>query len=109
MSKTALRREPFDPAREFAVNKRIKFNGNSLGHGDSFDKSAVTTRTLRQLYDNRTLVMTTTVADAPSIDLNKMSEKQLWLLLEDNGIVPRFGAGRKWLLKRAEQFMSVAA
>lgn len=46
-------RPPFDPSREFTVTRPLPVNGVALGSGSPFDKTQVTTRRLRQLYEQR--------------------------------------------------------
>ena len=103
-----LRREKFDRERSFFVVKpSMTFDGKSFVHGDDFDKSLVGDRRLRQLYDTRFLGMRpvgTNLDDKPKpIILEKLSLKQLTLLLEDNGVTPRVGATRKQLEARARK------
>lgn len=47
----------FDPEADFRVLRPIRLDGRDLVPGDPFDKSTVTTRTLRLLYDDRKLEM----------------------------------------------------
>lgn len=103
-----LRREKFDPQRSFFVSRHggCKVNGEMLPWGSNFDKTAVNTRRLRQLYDTRTISHKPLEAAEPlPLNLEKMSEKQLYLFLEDNGVIPRHGAGYEWLLARAQKFV----
>jgi hypothetical protein len=102
-------REPFSRDRSFIVVKPMKLNGSSLPISSPFDKTAVNTRKLRQLYDQRYITMT---ADAPQLkvvapaDPEKMSNNQLTLLLEDNGIIIRPNPTRVWLINRAKRYLA---
>lgn len=101
-----LKREKFDRERAFEANRLIRCNGVEFVPGQSFDKTLVTTRRLRQMYDNRDLRMSEKQEpENNGIDIDAMSERQLTLLLEDNGIVVRYGKGRDWLVKRAKTFL----
>lgn len=51
-------RKKFDPERTFTVRRKITCGGEAFAPGDAFDKSMVTVRRLRQLYDQRTLYFT---------------------------------------------------
>ena len=51
-------REPFDGGREFVVARPLQVQGRKLGPKDEFNKNLVSTRRLRQLYDQRVLNMT---------------------------------------------------
>jgi hypothetical protein len=55
-------RKTFDPERDFTVRRPITVGGQKFAPGDAFDKTLVTLRRLRQLYDQRTLHF---VGDAP--------------------------------------------
>jgi hypothetical protein len=47
---------PFDREREFRVRRKITLGDKTFSPGDVFDKSLVTTRRLRQLFDERVLL-----------------------------------------------------
>lgn len=51
------RPEPFDRARDFTVVRPFTLDGRALAPGEAFDKSLLTTRRLRQLFDQRRLAM----------------------------------------------------
>ncbi len=51
-------RPPFDPDRNFITSKAMAVSGKRLGPGDPFDKASVTSRRLRQLYEQRTIQFT---------------------------------------------------
>lgn len=46
-------REPFNRHRDFVLSRPLTIQGASLGIGDPVDKSKLTDRRLRQLYDTR--------------------------------------------------------
>lgn len=106
-----LRREPFDRDREFTVTKGFTLHGRDFGPGDPFNKYLVTTRRLRQMFDSRLIKMNgvAVVVTLPKFDPDKMSDTQLTLYLEDHGVVPRFGAGRDWLLKKVRELSNAGA
>jgi len=54
---TLPRFEQFDRDRNFLVTRSVVVSGKKFGPGDPFDKTLVTTRRLRQLYDHRFLKM----------------------------------------------------
>lgn len=47
------RERNFDRGADFVVNRPIHVNGGTIAPGQSFDKTLVSTRTLRQLYEQR--------------------------------------------------------
>lgn len=56
MAKTPSRprtRPSFDPSRAFVALRSLPVSGVKFGPGQSFDKSLVTIRKLRQLFDNK--------------------------------------------------------
>lgn len=57
----------FDPAKSFKVGKPFRFNGRDMRPDEPFDRSIASTRTMRQLYEQRRLVVDETpVADDQS-------------------------------------------
>lgn len=48
-------RAPFDASRDFIAARPFPFNGKQVALHQPFDKSQVTLRLLRQMYDNRWL------------------------------------------------------
>lgn len=55
MSRTSIWTDKFDRANDFIVSRPVKVRGVMLIPGDPFDKTTVTTRTLRQLFESRKL------------------------------------------------------
>ena len=109
MATTNLRRDAFDRDREFVVGKSLTLRGRPFGPGDAFDKTLVSTRRLRQLYDSRYLKMSDAqTATISAVDPDAMSDNQLILYLEDNGVVPRFGASRTWLVRKVREVLKNA-
>lgn len=47
----------FDPSLPLKVGKPFKLSGRDFKTGESFDRSLATTRTMRQLYEQRRLVV----------------------------------------------------
>lgn len=109
-----FRREPFDASRDFIVVKPLKINGHQYEPTNDFDKTQVNPRRLRLLYDQRTLAMAPlTPKAAVRADPEKMSNRQLALLLEDNGIAIRPISDqtklRGWMINRARSYLSTLA
>lgn len=50
-----LARAPFDPGRRYVASRSLPVCGMQLDPGDPFDTTLVTTRTLRQLYEQRAI------------------------------------------------------
>lgn len=50
-----LRLAPFDPAREFVATRDFLCRGRTYRRGQDFDRLSVTTRTLRLLYEGRSI------------------------------------------------------
>ncbi len=46
-------REKFDRDRDFVMSRSLPVSGRSFDSGESFDKTLVTTRRLRQMFDAR--------------------------------------------------------
>lgn len=105
-------REPFNPERSFVLTRPLTINGKAFALHEPFDKTLVTARRLRQMYDSRRLAISPEAPvkkEPPGINLDKMSDEQLTLLLEDNGIIVRPNASRKWLMERSERHLRAAA
>lgn len=62
-----LRRSEFDRHRTFQVNnyRQLVCGDRIFQPGELFDKGLVSTRRLRQLYDNKSIVMTSEEQVAP--------------------------------------------
>lgn len=107
MARNARIREEFDPARAFQVVRPFNFSGKRFEVNEMFNKTLATTRRLQQLYDSRYLRMTEDNEDeAPIIEVVKptfssFSDQELVTWLQSNGVVPKVGASRETLLKRA--------
>lgn len=56
---------PFDPRRDFVAQTDFVCRGVNIAKGDSFDKSSVPVRTLRILYDGRSIGYTATEPTKP--------------------------------------------
>ena len=84
MTRIGNLREAFDRDMDFEAVKAFKFDGKAFIPGQSFDKTQVTTRRLRQLYDNRYLRMVEPagdpvvreVAPRPVINIGNMVEDE---------------------------------
>ncbi len=53
MARPMIWQDRFDRSNDFVVLRPVTVHGVALTPGDPFDKTTVTTRTLRQLFDQR--------------------------------------------------------
>lgn len=53
MARPSIWQDKFDRGNDFVVLRPVTVHGIVLTPGDPFDKTTVTTRTLRQLFDQR--------------------------------------------------------
>lgn len=65
-------RNKFDRERDFVVRKALTLGGVKHAPGEPFDKSLVTTRRLRQLFDSRTIMFAGENPGAPSDQLTTL-------------------------------------
>lgn len=97
--------KPFDRDQDFIVKRSIKCSGKSYNPGDKLDKTRLTTRRLRQLYEQRIVVMVEPedkdLDDKPVF--HAMSYESLWAWLELRGVVPRYGSSGDKLVSMAER------
>lgn len=81
------RRIEFERGRDFTVAKPLTCKGREFAIGDPFDKTLVTTRRLRQLYDARLLIVdgdpnvrlfepAPVVVKADDVDLDDISHEE---------------------------------
>lgn len=63
MSRPSIWNDRFDRSQEFVVQKPFRLQGVDLVAGDPLDKTMVTTRTLRQLYESRRIKVATVSID----------------------------------------------
>jgi hypothetical protein len=56
-TRSPLRRQDFDPRRDFKAFRLVQLSTIQVEAGQPFPKERVTERLLRQLYDNRQLIM----------------------------------------------------
>ena len=49
-------RKTFDPSSDFVVRRRTTLSGRMMEPGEAVDKSGLTLRRLRQLYDQRVII-----------------------------------------------------
>lgn len=108
MANTSLRREPFDRDRDFVVLRPLTLHGDDIAPGKPFPKERVTTRRLRQLYDNRQITHgeLKPVRRRKRLDPSKMTDAQLFKFLEKNDIIPRASASRDKLLEKVNDLLS---
>lgn len=86
-------REEFDRMNEFVAVKSFTCNGVPIQPGDRFDKTMVSTRLLRQLYDGRYLTQVAShqipVGDGTTPrmpDFSSLTKEGLIAWLESNGV-----------------------
>jgi hypothetical protein len=96
MTRSPLRREAFDAGRDFQVTRHMTISGTKFLPGHPFDKKLVSTRRLRQLFDQRCLAMLPGMgAEAPLTpakpDFGALPEEAIKDWLKVHGVVPRFG------------------
>lgn len=96
--------EEFDRERDFTVTREFTLNGQRLVPGDVFDKSQVTVRRLRQLYEQRSLRMGP-ASEAPQSPFAAMSVEELRDWLVRHGVVPRATWSDNRLRERAERVL----
>lgn len=63
MSRPSIWNAKFDRSQDFVVAKPFRVRGIDLMAGDPLDKTMVTTRTLRQLYESRKIRVATFKSD----------------------------------------------
>ena len=92
----AHRRETFDRDRSFIAAKTFQLSGKSLTAGAPIAKANLTTRLLRQLYDNRSIVMTDAAQEEPALltipekpNFEALSLEGLRAWLKTQGAIPR--------------------
>lgn len=71
------RMQPFNRECEFTVRRAITVNGVDLKDGDSVDKTQLTTRRLRQLYEQRFIVQGAVQQNIPGLQKHAIDFKQL--------------------------------
>lgn len=108
MARPSERRlEEFDPSRNFvSARKDLTLNGKKLERDDPFDKTQVTTRRLKQLYEQGWITYAIEEVRGHASYLSSLSDDQLrdWLSLR--GKIPRRGVSRDKLLAQAEAVLA---
>jgi hypothetical protein len=66
MARASIWQQKFDRADNFIVSRPVTVRGVDLIPGDPFDKTTVTTRTLRQLFESRKLKIAITDVQSSS-------------------------------------------
>ena len=102
------RLRPFDRDLEFVVCKGMKLDGKVLAVGAVVDKSVLSTRRLRQLYETRKVapvsideMQVNGVAKPPVFE--KMKTESVRSFLNTRNVVIRAGWKREQLIKKAYQ------
>jgi len=100
------KREAFDAGRDFVVTRVMLVSGLKFLPGHPFDKKLVTTRRLRQLFEQRCLDMLPGIgAETPLTpskpDFAALPEEAIKDWLRVHGVVPRFGWERDRLVNAA--------
>ncbi len=76
MAEKAFPRDKFDARGEFVIQRPMSWSGRELTPGSLFDKTLVTIRKLRQLYENRYLRIAT-AEDTPPPPITKHARVEL--------------------------------
>ena len=103
-----LKREEFDAGRDFVVTERsdLTISGTKFLPRQPFDKTLVSTRRLRQLFEQRRLEMlpgpgAETPLTPSRPDFAVLPEEAIKDWLKVHGVVPRFGWERDRLVEAA--------
>ena len=106
------RREPFDRSRDFYVTREFKVGGKKMTIDPdrrAIDKSLFTTRLLRQMYEQRFLMMKEPEEQTPAVPVRpvfaNLPEEALADWLKQNKIVPRMG-NKQRLVDRCNRLWS---
>ncbi len=101
------RMQPFNRECEFIVRRGIKVAGIDLKDGDPIDKTQLTTRRLRQLYEQRYIVQGEPKQSIPTLVPHSIDFKQLptaaiitWLAARNK--IPRPNSDRAKIIALAE-------
>ncbi len=112
------RREPFDRSRDYYVTRPFKVGGRMLTpdpERKSVDKSLFTTRLLRQMYEQRSLMIKPQEDDpvavaAAAVPMRpvfaNLPEEALADWLRQNGVTPRVGISKARLVARCDKLWS---
>jgi hypothetical protein len=98
----------FDRENDFRVERVITVAGNKLAPGDTFDKTLVTVRTLRQLYEQRKLSMHEPKGNGHGAgqpvmpDFGSIPDEALRIWLREHNVVSRPNAKHETLVQRAQ-------
>jgi len=100
------RMQPFNRECEFTVKRQITLAGTVLKFGDTVDKTLLTTRRLRQLYEQRFIVqgdLDRPALIAPhSIDFKQLPTAAIVSWLAARHKIPRPGSDRAKIISLAE-------
>lgn len=102
MARTPIALKPFDRNADFLVKRELKIQGRIFRVGDPLDKTLLTTRRLRQLYELRNLVVAPPDPNKKP-DFLKMSTNDVKAWLKERNIVPRYGAKRATVIAQAQK------
>lgn len=99
---------PFDRNCDFFAARKITIQGINLIPGDKINKDLMTTRTLRQLYEQRWIKQVEAVEAAEDPvnskpDFTLLPDEAIINWLESRKVIPRFGASREKLLSLADK------
>jgi hypothetical protein len=103
------RQEQFDRDRSFTVRQPVTVSGRFFSPGEPFDKTLVTTRRLRQMFEQRRLIMSgesevaEVVVQSPRPDFSSLPAEAILSWLEARDIVPRIGTPHERLVERANE------
>jgi hypothetical protein len=85
MARTSIWNVKFDRNQDFVVAKPFRVRGIDLVAGETFDKTMVTTRTLRQLFESRKLEVATVTTTASTTSGHGFTIKHLRKLKVETG------------------------
>jgi hypothetical protein len=104
---TPRRKEQFDPDREFVATAFRKVGGRDLRPGQPFNKTLVSTRRLRQMYDSGYIKMAPPTADPEVVpgrpNFHALPEGAIRDWLRSHGVAVRHGTPADKVAERASQ------
>lgn len=103
-----LRLDKFDESRTFIVRKNVRVSGHDFVPGEQFDKALVTVRRLRQMYEQRIVIMADeelvkTLARRRRPVFSNLPIEALRDWLRQHGVIARHNQNHAALVQRAER------
>lgn len=75
MARASIWNKKFDRNDEFVVRRGFVLNGSAMNSGDAIDKSQLSDRRLRQLYDTRRVEIDDTPRMTPAVIVRKTPKR----------------------------------